>query len=55
MTEVVRSDVDQDSRMHPAVQHFVEGVGLLWEQDGLPRIAGRIFAQRSSPTCGPGR
>lgn len=27
---------------HPCVD-FVESVGVLWEADGLPRIAGRIF------------
>ena len=26
------------------VEQFIERAGLLWEQDGLPRIAGRIFA-----------
>lgn len=30
--------------MHRDVQRFIERAGLLWEQDGLPRIAGRIFA-----------
>ena len=44
MTELVRSDGDRDTCLHPAVQRFVEEVGLLWEQDGLPRIAGKIFA-----------
>jgi DNA-binding transcriptional regulator GbsR (MarR family) len=43
MTELGRDD-DQGSRMHPAVQRFVEEVGLLWEQDGLPRTAGKIVA-----------
>jgi len=43
MTQLGRDD-DRDSRMHPAVQRFVEEVGLLWEQDGLPRTAGKIVA-----------
>ena len=30
--------------MRPDVERFIERAGLLWEQDGLPRIAGRIFA-----------
>ena len=25
-------------------QQFIERAGILWEEDGLPRIAGRIFA-----------
>lgn len=29
--------------MHPAVQHFVERMGLFFETDGAPRIAGRLF------------
>lgn len=29
--------------MHPAVERFVERFGLLWEADGLPRTAGRMF------------
>jgi DNA-binding transcriptional regulator GbsR (MarR family) len=29
--------------MHPAVQQFVERMGLMMEADGLPRSAGRIF------------
>lgn len=44
MTELVRDDDDQESRTHPAVQRFVEEVGLLWERDGLPRTAGKILA-----------
>jgi DNA-binding transcriptional regulator GbsR (MarR family) len=28
---------------HAAVQQFIERLGLLCEEDGLPRIAGRIF------------
>jgi DNA-binding transcriptional regulator GbsR (MarR family) len=30
--------------MHQDVQGFIERMGLLMEQDGLPRIAGRIYA-----------
>jgi DNA-binding transcriptional regulator GbsR (MarR family) len=30
--------------MQQDVQNFIERAGLLWERDGLPRIAGRIFA-----------
>lgn len=30
--------------MRQDVERFIERAGLLWEQDGLPRIAGRIFA-----------
>jgi DNA-binding transcriptional regulator GbsR (MarR family) len=30
--------------MKQDVEQFIERAGLLWEQDGLPRIAGRIFA-----------
>ena len=30
--------------MRQDVEQFIERAGLLWEQDGLPRIAGRIFA-----------
>ena len=26
------------------MQEFIERAGMLWERDGLPRIAGRIFA-----------
>src|SRR4051812_38541175 len=29
--------------MRKTHQQFVERAGLLWEADGLPRIAGRIF------------
>jgi DNA-binding transcriptional regulator GbsR (MarR family) len=29
--------------MRKDVQRFVERAGLLWENDGLPRIAGRIY------------
>ena len=29
--------------MHRDVASFIERNGLLWEKDGLPRIAGRIF------------
>jgi DNA-binding transcriptional regulator GbsR (MarR family) len=29
--------------MHRDVKAFIERSGLLWERDGLPRIAGRIF------------
>ena len=29
--------------MHQDVQGFIERMGLLMEQDGLPRIAGRIY------------
>jgi DNA-binding transcriptional regulator GbsR (MarR family) len=29
--------------MHRDVEAFIERCGLLWEKDGLPRIAGRIF------------
>ena len=43
MTEFVR-DEDRASHTHPAVQRFVEEVGLLWERDGLPRISGKIVA-----------
>jgi DNA-binding transcriptional regulator GbsR (MarR family) len=43
MTESIRDD-DQAPRSHPAVQRFVEEVGLLWERDGLPRISGKIVA-----------
>lgn len=30
--------------MDPAVEHFVERMGLFFEDDGHPRIAGRMFA-----------
>jgi DNA-binding transcriptional regulator GbsR (MarR family) len=30
--------------MRPEVERFIERAGVLWEDDGLPRIAGRIFA-----------
>jgi DNA-binding transcriptional regulator GbsR (MarR family) len=30
--------------MHRDVEAFIERSGLLWQRDGLPRIAGRIFA-----------
>lgn len=30
--------------MHRDVEEFIERAGLLWQKDGLPRIAGRIFA-----------
>src|SRR4051812_27835447 len=30
--------------MRQDVERFIERSGLLWEQDGMPRIAGRIFA-----------
>ena len=30
-------------KMHPSVERFVERLGLLWEGDGLPRIAGKVF------------
>jgi DNA-binding transcriptional regulator GbsR (MarR family) len=33
---------DHRDRTHPALQRFVEELGLLWEQDGLPRTAGKI-------------
>jgi DNA-binding transcriptional regulator GbsR (MarR family) len=26
------------------IERFIERAGMLWEEDGLPRIAGRIFA-----------
>ena len=29
--------------MHRDVEAFIERCGVLWEKDGLPRIAGRIF------------
>jgi DNA-binding transcriptional regulator GbsR (MarR family) len=29
--------------MRKEIQQFVERAGLLWENDGLPRIAGRIY------------
>lgn len=29
--------------MHRDVQDFVERAGVLWQRDGMPRIAGRIF------------
>ncbi|MGH7636994.1 MAG: GbsR/MarR family transcriptional regulator [Gemmatimonadaceae bacterium] len=29
--------------MHRDVESFIERAGLLWQKDGLPRIAGRIF------------
>lgn len=29
--------------LHPDLQSFVERMGVYWESDGLPRIAGRIF------------
>lgn len=29
--------------MHRDVARFIERMGLLWEEEGLPRIAGRIF------------
>ena len=30
--------------MQRDMQDFIEQAGMLWEDDGLPRIAGRIFA-----------
>ncbi len=30
--------------MRKDVERFIEQSGVLWEQDGIPRIAGRIFA-----------
>jgi DNA-binding transcriptional regulator GbsR (MarR family) len=30
--------------MNQETEQFIERAGVLWEQDGLPRIAGRIFA-----------
>ena len=30
--------------MHRDVETFIERAGLQWQKDGLPRIAGRIFA-----------
>lgn len=30
--------------MRKAIERFIERAGMLWEEDGLPRIAGRIFA-----------
>src|SRR5688572_19081616 len=30
--------------MNKERQRFIERAGMLWEEDGLPRIAGRIFA-----------
>jgi DNA-binding transcriptional regulator GbsR (MarR family) len=30
--------------MRQDIERFIERAGLLWEDDGLPRIAGRIFA-----------
>jgi DNA-binding transcriptional regulator GbsR (MarR family) len=30
--------------MHRDVAKFIERMGLLWEEEGLPRIAGRIYA-----------
>src|SRR5688500_16176061 len=29
--------------MHEAIQHFVERMGRLLEEDGMPRIGGRMF------------
>jgi DNA-binding transcriptional regulator GbsR (MarR family) len=29
--------------MHKEVERFIERAGMLWEKDGFPRIAGRIF------------
>src|SRR5829696_6397986 len=29
--------------MDAAAQQFIERIGIQWEKDGLPRIAGRIF------------
>ncbi|HYC49988.1 MAG TPA: MarR family transcriptional regulator [Gemmatimonadaceae bacterium] len=29
--------------MHRDVEEFIERLGVLWQRDGLPRIAGRIF------------
>lgn len=29
--------------MHRDVENFIERAGMLWQRDGLPRIAGRIF------------
>jgi predicted transcriptional regulator len=34
---------DRRAPLDPGTQHFVERMGLHWENDGLPRIAGRIF------------
>ncbi|MEO5568999.1 MAG: MarR family transcriptional regulator [Gemmatimonadaceae bacterium] len=30
--------------MRQDIERFIERAGLMWEDDGLPRIAGRIFA-----------
>lgn len=30
--------------MRKDIERFIERAGMLWEEDGLPRIAGRIFA-----------
>lgn len=30
--------------MRQDIERFIERAGVLWENDGLPRIAGRIFA-----------
>jgi DNA-binding MarR family transcriptional regulator len=38
MTNTTRSFVD------PRTEQFIERMGMLSEEDGLPRIAGRIFA-----------
>jgi DNA-binding transcriptional regulator GbsR (MarR family) len=29
--------------MNAAAQQFIERIGIMWENEGLPRIAGRIF------------
>ena len=29
--------------MNAAAQQFIERIGILWENEGLPRTAGRIF------------
>lgn len=31
------------TRLAPENQRFIERMGLVWEQEGIPRIAGRIF------------
>jgi DNA-binding transcriptional regulator GbsR (MarR family) len=32
------------SAMHPAAERLIEQMGLHWESEGRPRIAGRVFA-----------
>ena len=40
---MTRSEHTRHRPLEPRILAFVERMGLTWENDGLPRIAGRIF------------